>query len=119
MNKNDDLADILAQLMEITERFKTMSEKYDAHYTEIILAAREIKDTLGQSKVTLEDEAELYDQAKSFVIEYQRASTTALQRYLRIGYSRAARLMDELEKQGVVSSGGGAKPRKVLMKEEE
>ena len=44
-----------------------------------------------------------------------KASTSYLQRKLRIGYARAARLIDMLEERGVVSGGSGAKPRDVLM----
>lgn len=57
----------------------------------------------------------LYDQAKSIVMETQVASTTFLQRKLKIGYARAASLMDELEAKGVITPQDGAKPRKVLI----
>ena len=42
-------------------------------------------------------------------------TTSSLQRYLNVGYARAARMIDELEKMGIVSGYNGAKPRKVLM----
>ena len=57
----------------------------------------------------------LYDEAKLIVIETQTASTTFLQRKLKIGYARAASLMDELEARGVISSQEGSKPRRVLI----
>ena len=57
----------------------------------------------------------LYDEAKIIVIETQTASTTFLQRKLKIGYARAASLMDELEARGVISSQEGSKPRRVLI----
>lgn len=57
----------------------------------------------------------LYDQAKAIVIETQSASTTYLQRKLKIGYARAASLMDELEMHGVISAQEGSKPRRVLI----
>lgn len=56
----------------------------------------------------------LFDQARSIVIETGTASTTFLQRKLKIGYARAASLMDELETRGVISPQEGAKPRRVL-----
>jgi len=56
----------------------------------------------------------LFDQARSLVIETGTASTTFLQRKLKIGYARAASLMDELEMRGVISPQEGAKPRRVL-----
>ena len=50
------------------------------------------------------------------VIEAGRASTSYLQRKLKLGYARAARLMDKLEERGVIGPGDGAKPREVLEK---
>lgn len=57
---------------------------------------------------------DLYEQAKEAVEEAGRASTSYLQRKLRIGYSRAARLMDLLEQRGVIGPADGARPRDVL-----
>lgn len=57
----------------------------------------------------------LYEQAKAVVVETQSASTTYLQRKLKIGYARAASLMDELEMRGVISPQEGSKPRRVLI----
>ena len=57
----------------------------------------------------------LYDQALSLVVETRTASTTYLQRKLKIGYARAASLMDELEVKGVISPQEGAKPRRILV----
>ena len=57
----------------------------------------------------------LYEQALSLVIDTGTASTTFLQRKLKIGYARAASLMDELEEKKVISSQEGAKPRRVLV----
>lgn len=58
---------------------------------------------------------ELYDDAKAFVIQQQSASTSMLQRRFRIGYNRAARLIDDLQQQGIITPPDGAKPRKVLV----
>jgi len=60
------------------------------------------------------DDDELYEDAKQAVIEAGKASTSYLQRKLRVGYSRAARLVDLLEERGVISPADGAKPRKIL-----
>ncbi len=65
-----------------------------------------------------EDDADLYEDARLAVIESGKASTSFLQRRLRIGYSRAARLIDMLEEQGVISPGEGSIPRKVISKKE-
>ena len=58
---------------------------------------------------------ELYEEARHLVIEAGKASTSFLQRRLRLGYGRAARLMDVLEKRGVVGPADGAKSRDVLV----
>jgi len=57
----------------------------------------------------------LYQEAKRVVIEARKASASLLQRRLRIGYARAARLIDMLEERGVVGPGEGAKPRQVYL----
>ena len=56
----------------------------------------------------------LFDQAKDIVLGTGNASTTFLQRKLKIGYARAASLMDQLEMHGVVGPADGSKPRKIL-----
>jgi S-DNA-T family DNA segregation ATPase FtsK/SpoIIIE len=61
----------------------------------------------------------LYEEAKRIVIEAKKASASLLQRRLKIGYARAARLLDILEKRGIVGPPRGAKPREVYIKEEE
>lgn len=61
------------------------------------------------------DEDDLYEEAREIVMKAGKASTSYLQRKLRIGYARAARLIDMLEERGVVGSGSGAKPRDVLV----
>lgn len=58
---------------------------------------------------------DLFDEAVRLVCEHQQASTSFLQRRLKVGYSRAARLMDELEAAGIVGPIEGAKPRQILV----
>ncbi|MEK7118544.1 MAG: DNA translocase FtsK, partial [Patescibacteria group bacterium] len=60
---------------------------------------------------------EKYGEAKALVISSGKASTSFLQRRLGLGYARAARMMDILEERGVVGPGSGAKPRDVLIRE--
>ncbi len=57
---------------------------------------------------------EVYDEAVRLVVESGKASTSLLQRRLRLGYGRAARLIDMMEKDGIVSAADGSKPREVL-----
>ena len=61
---------------------------------------------------------ELFEEAKNLVVEMQTASISLLQRRFRIGYNRAARLVDELEAHGVIGPSEGSKPRKVFLQAE-
>jgi len=63
----------------------------------------------------LEDADEFFDEAVEFLMEREKASVSMLQRRFRIGYNRAARLMESLEKSGIVGPEDGVKPRKVLL----
>jgi S-DNA-T family DNA segregation ATPase FtsK/SpoIIIE len=76
------------------------------------------EEVLEQS-VTASDEADddLYEEAMRLVVLHQQASTSMLQRRLKVGYSRAARLLDLLEERGVVGPSEGAKGREVLVTE--
>jgi len=61
------------------------------------------------------DEDDLYDDAKDAVVQAGKASASLLQRRLRIGYARAARLLDILESEGIIGPADGAKPREILI----
>ena len=65
---------------------------------------------------SLEDDGgdELYEQAKEEVLKAGKASTSYIQRKLRVGYSRAARLIDLLEQKGVIGPGDGARAREII-----
>jgi S-DNA-T family DNA segregation ATPase FtsK/SpoIIIE len=89
------------------ERIPEFEEKLEEEYGEM-----EIFETPD-----LEDP--LYEEAKRVVIEIRKASASLLQRRLKIGYARAARLLDILEKRGIVGPPRGAKPREVYFKEDE
>jgi S-DNA-T family DNA segregation ATPase FtsK/SpoIIIE len=56
---------------------------------------------------------EMYDQAVQIVTETQQASISMVQRRLRIGYNRAARMVEQMERDGVIGPADGAKPREV------
>jgi S-DNA-T family DNA segregation ATPase FtsK/SpoIIIE len=61
----------------------------------------------------------MYQEIKQFVIETRRASTSTIQRHFGLGYNRAARIMDMLEKRGIIGPQMGAKPREVYGKSHE
>ncbi len=62
-----------------------------------------------------DDDDELYDEAKQTVLKAGKASASYLQRRLKVGYARAARLLDLLEERGIIGPGDGAKPRQILV----
>ncbi|MDD5014264.1 MAG: DNA translocase FtsK 4TM domain-containing protein [Atribacterota bacterium] len=66
-----------------------------------------------------EEEDELFNEAVSIIINSKQASISILQRKLRIGYTRAARLIDVMEKKGIVGAYDGRNPRKILISNEE
>jgi S-DNA-T family DNA segregation ATPase FtsK/SpoIIIE len=77
---------------------------------------KEIIDQIEVSASGKSDESdELIDEAVKIVIECGQASTSLLQRKLKIGYNRAARIIDQLEQNGVISGRNGSKPRQVLL----
>jgi S-DNA-T family DNA segregation ATPase FtsK/SpoIIIE len=65
------------------------------------------------------DEDPLLDRAVEVVVTAQTASVSLLQRRLRVGYTRAGRLIDMLERRGIISAYDGSKPRRVLVGEHE
>jgi len=67
----------------------------------------------------LDDDDPLYAEAKKLVIEARKASASLLQRRLRIGYARAARLLDLMEERGLIGPADGAKPRDILIRKAE
>jgi len=71
-------------------------------------------DAFFESTIADEDDDDLYEDAKAAVIDAGKASTSYIQRKLRVGYSRAARLMDMLEERGVIGPADGSKPREIL-----
>ncbi len=77
-------------------------------------------DTVGQSEksaeaVEVSDRDQLFDDAVRFVVQSGQASTSMLQRRFRIGFSRAGRLVDMMERDGIVSPAEGSKPREILV----
>jgi S-DNA-T family DNA segregation ATPase FtsK/SpoIIIE len=77
----------------------------------------EANDVIGLVNGSFDDDDiddDLYEDARTAVEEAGRASTSYLQRKLKIGYSRAARLMDVLEAKGVIGAADGSKPREIL-----
>ena len=85
------------------------------NYDESILKPR---DEEGEGEDGAEDELadELYDQAVAVVSEMRQVSISMLQRKMRIGYNRSARMIERMEREGIVGAADGAKPREVLIR---
>jgi S-DNA-T family DNA segregation ATPase FtsK/SpoIIIE len=66
-----------------------------------------------------DDQDPMFAEAKKLIIESDKASASYLQRRLKVGYARAARILDELEEAGIVGPSNGAKPREILATEED
>ena len=64
-------------------------------------------------------DSDLIEQAAQIAFEYNQISASFLQRKLRLGYSRASRIIDTLEERGLISSADGSKPRRIIMTQEE
>ncbi|WP_302372639.1 DNA translocase FtsK [Enterococcus asini] len=97
---------------EVERIVEFVTDQQEAHYEEKMMVTDE---EASGSATNSAPEDELFEQAKELVVEMQTASVSLLQRRFRIGYNRAARLVDELEAHGVVGPSEGSKPRKVLI----
>lgn len=69
----------------------------------------------GETDDSQSDDTDTVEEAKKAIIEYGKASTSFLQRKLRIGYARASRVMDLLEEEGFIGESNGARPREILV----
>ncbi|GED29078.1 DNA translocase SpoIIIE [Brevibacillus centrosporus] len=94
---------------EVEEVVRFVKEQQEVRYNEEMIPG----DVQEEQQPVVDDE--LYDQAVQIVSEAQTASASLLQRRLRVGYTRAARLIDMMEAQGVVGPYEGSKPREVRL----
>lgn len=123
-SKNKKIESLEQKISELSENINKLSEKQNSQYTDIMMALKETQDSISETKEpeTEEDpflDDELYEEAKDLTIEQQKISTGLLQRKLRIGYARAAHLVDQLEENGIIGPADGAKPREITTVEEE
>jgi S-DNA-T family DNA segregation ATPase FtsK/SpoIIIE len=97
---------------EIERSVKFLKQQGTPQYDESILQITE--ESVAEDLDDTEKD-EFYDQAVAIVAETKQASISLIQRRLRIGYNRAARLVERMEAQGIVGPADGAKPREVLV----
>lgn len=89
--------------------------KYDANFMNLDDKDQEIKaNTISHEKEEYDDP--LYNEIVEFVITTGKASSSLLQRKFKLGYNRAARIVDLLEERGIIGPQNGSKPREVLIK---
>ena len=100
------------EIVRVTDFLKT---KGQPEYQEAVTTKAIDRTLIGTFTEDMGDD-ELIEQAKELVIKTGKASASLLQRRLRVGYARAARLLDILEEQGVIGPGEGAKPREILVR---
>jgi len=94
-----------------------MKNSPSPEYEQEVLEYKKSKGLLRETEE--EEEDELFNDAVSIIINSKQASISILQRKLRIGYTRAARLIDVMEKRGIVGPYDGRNPRKILISNEE
>lgn len=104
---------------EVKKVVEFLSSKYKGQKRKIESFEKKLLEEFREEIEFPESEFEdpLYEEAKRIVIEAKKASASLLQRKLKIGYARAARLLDLLEERGIVGPPQGAKPREVYIKE--
>lgn len=106
---------------EVKKIVKYLRKAYEDEINEEISLSNETMSIdKGVFESTLEDDRkdEMYEEARATVVAAGKASTSYLQRKLRLGYARAARIMDSLEQNGVIGPADGSKPREVLERKE-
>lgn len=113
LGKPKRIQGVLITDKEITKVAEFLKSKSVPQYDETILTYRSGSEHGMTGELMAEDE--LYEDAKETVVMAGKASASLLQRRLRVGYARAARLLDMLEQEGVIGPPDGAKPRDVLI----
>ncbi len=101
---------------EVMKVINSIKQQAKPNYDEQIIKMCEKLSKDNDEADTDEDEErdELYDKAVEFVIQKGQASTSMIQRVFRIGYNRAARIIDSMERDGIIGPMDGAKPREVF-----
>lgn len=95
---------------------KAKAKGIQVEYTEEVTQQRVTVTKPSGLVETMDGSDPLFEESKSVVMQYDRASASLLQRRLKVGYARAARILDQLEEAGVVGPSEGSKPREVLMR---
>lgn len=103
------------EVSKVVEFLKEENNAEDSYGADI----QEKIQTAAVKAATSQERDEYFEKAAEFIIDKDKASIASLQRVFKIGFNRAARLMDQLCEAGIVGEEEGTKPRKVLMSEEQ
>lgn len=95
----------------VTRYIKDNSEETPVYDDAVVEHKNKVNGGSGEGS---DEDDELLEEAKSIILSAGRASTSLLQRRLKIGYSRAARIIDILEEQGIIGPADGSRPREVI-----
>lgn len=122
-NKPVRVQGCFASTKDINETLKFIKSQIQGEYDEDIIQAVESfvpvskndKDDSGDMAYAAGSDEDYVERAIAVAVDNGQLSTSMLQRKLKLGYARAARIMDELEEMGVIGPSEGAKPRRVLM----
>ena len=99
---------------DVTNVVEYVKAQQEAQYSEsMIVTDEELSQDTSENSGQGNSEDELFQDALQYIIEQQKASTSLLQRRFRIGYNRAARLIDDLESGGYIGPADGSRPRRV------
>jgi len=101
---------------EVTQVVEFLKKQGKPAYNDSILESPDERADLGEGDGQVD---ELYEDAVKIVVDIGKASTSVLQRRLRIGYGRAASLLDAMERDGIIGPPDGTKPRAVLVNRED
>lgn len=107
MSEDHKIKELEADINSMYEEIKALAERVSKLEDEIE------KRPVADDELDAEEEDELYKKAVELVRETGKCSTSYIQRKLKTGYARTARIIDIMEKEGIVGPGGGSKPREV------
>ena len=112
---SDEIESVIAHIKQ------TSTAEYNEEILEHIERQAEQMDSKGggSSGDPGEDEDEMIEEAIDVIMDCRQASTSMLQRRLKLGYSRAARIIDQIEERGIIGPFEGSKPRQILISKEE
>jgi len=99
------------EINRVTDFWKAQAQP---DYDQSFLIAPPAEDDAAAEEPPSDDQDPMYEEAIRLVLQMGKASTSTLQRHLRLGYGRAARILDMMQRDGIIGPPDGSKPREVL-----